>query len=236
MKIQCFHSSSAGNLYSVSDGTTQIMIECGVEFKEIQKCFNFNLSALAGCLITHSHSDHSKSWKHVAKYTDVYMLEETAEELKAFGYRIKRLSSSTTTPSFDLGTLKIKPLPANHDVPCCSFLINSYVTKEQLWFITDTAYVGYGAYNTHYAMIECNYQLERLNEDVDKGLLEPSARNRIVGSHLGLNTAVEILKGINPNTLKEVYALHLSSRHADEKEVKQTIEREIGKPVFVAGK
>ena len=74
------------------------------------------------------------------------------------------------------------------------------------------------------------------SEDVDKGLLEPSARSRIVGAHLGLNTAVEVLKRINPNTLKEVYALHLSSRHADEKEVKQTIEQSTGKPCFIAGK
>lgn len=235
MKIQCFHSSSAGNLYSVSDGKTQIMIECGVEFKEIQKCFNFNLSALAGCLITHSHSDHSKSWKHVAKYTDVFMLKETAQELKASGYRVKHY---TPYKSLKLGTFLIVPFDGEHDVPCCCFLIRSMETNEMLLFATDTAYLHAETKNLnfHYAMIECNYQLERLNEDVDKGILEPSARSRIVGAHLGLNTALEVLKGINPNTLKEVYALHLSSRHADEKEVRQTIEQAIGKPVYVAGK
>ena len=233
MKIQCFHSSSAGNLYSVSDGKTQIMIECGVEFKEIQKCFNFNLSALASTLITHSHKDHSKSWKQVAKYTPVYMLKETAKELKASGYNIKHY---TPYKPFDLGTFRIVPFDEEHDVPCCGFLIKSNETNEILLFATDTSFLHASVYNVHYAMIECNYQLERLNEDVDKGILEPSARSRIVGAHLGLNTAVEILKGINPDTLKEVYALHLSSRHADEKEVKQMIEQAIGKPVYVAGK
>lgn len=233
MKIQCFHSSSAGNLYSVSDGKTQIMIECGVEFKEIQKCFNFNLSALAGCLITHSHSDHAKSWKHVAKYTDVYMLKETAQQLKATGYRIKHY---IPYKSFKLGTFNIIAFDGEHDVPCGNFLLRSMETNEVILFATDTAFLHVGIYHIHYAMIECNYQLERLNEDVDKGLLEPSARSRIVGAHLGLNTAVEVLKRINPNTLKEVYALHLSSRHADEKEVKQTIEQSTGKPCFIAGK
>lgn len=231
MKIQCFHSSSYGNLYSVSDGTTRIMIECGVEFKEIQKCFDFRLSSLAGCIITHEHGDHAKSWEKVAKYTPVYMLKETAEALKATGHNVRHY---TPHRAFDLGTLKILPATAAHDVPCCYFVIISTVTKEQVLFATDTAYIEKNALNTHYAMIECNYMFDHINEAVDRGNLPAVARNRIVSSHLELGETKRVLKAINPNTLQEIHILHLSRRHADEREIKKQIEAELGKPVYIA--
>lgn len=231
MKIQCFHSSSKGNLYGVSDGTTQIMIDCGVEFQEIRKCFNFSISALAGCLITHEHGDHAKSWDKVARYTPVYMLKETAESLKATGYNVKVY---TPKQAFKLGTFLVVAIPAVHDVPCCSFLIRSIITNEVVLFATDTAYITHKVYNVNYAMIECNYQLEILNKAVDSGHLDASARNRIVASHLGLDTALNILKGINPATLQEIHILHLSSRNSNPTEIKKIVERELGKPVYVA--
>ncbi len=231
MKIQCFHSSSAGNIYSISDGTTRIMIECGVDFKEIQKCFDFSLSSLAGCLITHEHGDHARSWEKVAKYTPVYMLKETAEALKATGYNIKHYTPHQT---FDLGTFKVIPASAAHDVPCCYFVIYSTVTREQVLFATDTAYISKNALNTHYAMIECNYMFEHINAAVDSGKLPAVARNRVVSSHLELNETKRVLKAINPNTLQEIHILHLSNRYADASEVKKQIEAELGKPVYIA--
>ena len=231
MKIQCFHSSSLGNLYSVSDGQSRIMIECGVEFKEIKKCFEFSLSALEGCLVTHQHGDHAKSWKDVARYTPVYMLQDTAKALKASGYNLKHY---TPMEVFNLGTFTVLPIPAVHDVPCCSFIIRSKATDEVLLFATDTAYLRNITTVAHYAMVECNYQREIINEAADSGKLEPAARNRIMASHMEFRTTLEILKQINPKALKEIYILHLSNRHADAEKIKKTIEQELGKPVTIA--
>ena len=36
LQIDCFASGSAGNLYRVDDGRTQLLIECGVGLREIQ--------------------------------------------------------------------------------------------------------------------------------------------------------------------------------------------------------
>lgn len=232
MKIQCFHSSSNGNLYGVSDGETQIMIECGVVFKEIQKCFNFNLSSLAGCLITHCHNDHAISWKDVSKYTPVFMLKETAETLKASGYNI---NIYTPLETFVLGTLFIMPIPAKHDVPCSSFIIRSKTTNEIVLFATDTAYLRHVITNVNYAMVECNFERHRLNKSVDSGYLEPAFRDRILASHMGFDTTLGILTKLNPNLLKEIHILHLSNSHANAENVKRTIEQKLGKPVYIAG-
>ena len=231
LKIQCFHSSSNGNLYGISDGETTIMLECGVDFKEIQRCFDFKLSEVAGCLITHEHFDHAKSWEKVSQYMPVYMLKDTAEALGAKGYNIKHY---TPHEAFVVGTFKVIPVAAIHDVPCCYFVIYSTETKEQVLFATDTAYLPKSAYNTNYALIECNYQLEIINEAVDRGHLNNIGRNRIIRSHMGLDTTVSILQSLNPATLKEIYILHLSGRNADESHVKKTIEEAVGKPVHIA--
>jgi phosphoribosyl 1,2-cyclic phosphodiesterase len=231
MKIQCFHSSSEGNLYSISDGKTRIMLECGVDFKEIQKCFDFKLSEVAACLITHEHGDHAKSWEKVSKYTPVYMRKETAEALGAKGYNIKHY---TPNEPFIIGDFNITPYSAWHDVPCCYFIIHNIATRERLIFATDTAFIPCAPYHANYAMIECNYQREILNESVDRGRLNNIARNRIVRSHFGLDKVVELLKGINPATLQEIHILHLSGRHTDAAIVKKTIEEAVGKPVYIA--
>jgi len=55
LNIMIIASSSAGNCYRVSDGNEQIMIECGIRFKRIRESFDFRLSQVAGCLISHEH-------------------------------------------------------------------------------------------------------------------------------------------------------------------------------------
>lgn len=233
LKIQCFHSSSRGNLYGISDGKTTIMLECGVDIKTIQTCFDFKLSEVAACIITHEHKDHAKSWAKVAQYMPVYMLKETAEALGAKGYNIKHY---TPHKAFDVGTFKILPATAIHDAPCCYFVIYSTETKEQVLFATDTTLLPKIAYNTHYALIECNYQLDIINEEVDRGRLNSAGRNRVIRSHMGLDTTVKTLKSLNPATLKEIYIIHLSARHSDKAHVKKTIEEAVGKPVIIAEK
>ena len=231
LKIQCFHSSSKGNLYSISDGNTTIMLECGVDFKTIQKCFDFKLSVVAACLITHEHKDHAKSWEKVAQYMPVYMLKDTAEALGAKGYNIKHY---TPREALMIGDFSIMPLNAYHDAPCCSFSISNIETRERVLFVTDTAILQEYPYNVSYALIECNYQLEIINEEVDLGRLNSAGRNRIISSHMGLDTTVKMLQSLNPATLKEIYILHLSGRHTDAAHVKKTIEQAVGKPVHIA--
>lgn len=55
MKFESFASSSHGNLYTVSDGTTSIILECGVPYKKFSKFLNFKVKNYAACLLSHSH-------------------------------------------------------------------------------------------------------------------------------------------------------------------------------------
>ena len=55
MDIQVFASGSTGNCYKVSDGTTSIMLECGIPIKRIKKGCDYKIHEIAACLISHGH-------------------------------------------------------------------------------------------------------------------------------------------------------------------------------------
>ncbi|MFO7296780.1 MAG: MBL fold metallo-hydrolase, partial [Clostridia bacterium] len=49
--IQVLASGSRGNCYRIDDGSTPLLLECGVPYKEIQKKLNFKTSEIAACLV-----------------------------------------------------------------------------------------------------------------------------------------------------------------------------------------
>jgi phosphoribosyl 1,2-cyclic phosphodiesterase len=53
--LKVIGSSSQGNSYILNSNTGSLLIDCGIRFKEIQRAFDFNLSGIKGCLISHEH-------------------------------------------------------------------------------------------------------------------------------------------------------------------------------------
>lgn len=53
--ITVIASGSTGNCYKVSDGKSVLLIECGIRFRKIRESFDFRLTQVAGCLISHEH-------------------------------------------------------------------------------------------------------------------------------------------------------------------------------------
>ena len=233
MNIDVLASSSAGNAYIIGDGKSKILIECGLPFKELQKRSNFTLSHCVACIISHSHKDHSKSWSDMSKYMPVYMLKETAVELGALQYQFKPVDFLRT---FTVGTFDILPIPAKHDVPCAAYIIRSQITGERLLFATDYMYLEHSIQQANYALIEVNYQQKYIDEAVNNGAMDIVARRRIMRSHAELQTAINILKGLDEKKLKAVYVAHISDRNCNADEVKEEIQKAIGKPVYICNK
>src|SRR5690625_2819031 len=78
--IKTLASASKGNCYHITDGSTPILIECGIKFKDIQIALDFKTSNIAGCLVSHEHKDHSKGIKDVLQAgIDVYASQGTIE-------------------------------------------------------------------------------------------------------------------------------------------------------------
>ena len=113
--ITALASSSKGNAYLISDGTTSLLLEAGISWKEIQRRLNFQTSRIAAALISHSHKDHSGYVKDAMKAgIDCYMSRETAEAIGATGHRIKAINAQQ---QFQVGTWSVLPFETQHDCP-----------------------------------------------------------------------------------------------------------------------
>lgn len=227
-------SSSAGNAYLVDDGTTKLLLEAGIRYKDIQQGVGFRMSELAGCLITHEHGDHCKSVKDVMKAgIDVYASQGTLEALGLSGHRAYRVESQKP---FTLGTWTILPFDVQHDVsePMGYLLANR--SGEKLVFLTDTYYCRYRFEGLTHVMVEANYSLKLLDENIASGRVPAVMRKRLLKSHFSLEHVMEFLKANDLRRVGEIWLLHLSDTNSDEAMFKRAIQELTGKQVYIAGR
>jgi len=232
MDILTIASSSRGNAYRISDGQTSLLLECGVPVREIQKALQFQLSKISGCLISHEHLDHSKAAKDLAK-RGIELYSSTGA-FKAIGIDGHRVNIIKSLQSFTIGSFKILPFDVQHDAnEPLGFLIESMGTDERLLFFTDTFYLKYTFENIDYIMAECNYSAEIIGENVKAGKITESHKNRVLKSHMSLETLIELIKVTGTERLKKIYLIHMSDGNSDEALFKRKIQELTGVEVEV---
>lgn len=231
IEITALASSSKGNCYRVTDGSTPILMECGINYREIQKGLNFRMSEVAGCLISHEHGDHCKSIKDVLKAgIDCYMSSGTAE---AIGVNHHRVHPVKAKEQFQIGTWTILPFDVQHDVsePLGFLLANK--EGEKLLFATDTYYIKYKFQNLTHIMVEANYSTEILYENILNGRTPAVMKKRLMRSHFSLENVKDFLKANDLSKVQEIWLLHLSDSNSDEEMFKKEIMELSGKMVIV---
>lgn len=144
MEIKTLASGSTGNAYLVGDGTTTLLLECGISMRELMRRSRFTLSRVDACLITHEHGDHARAVHDVmARGIPVYCSEGTAAKLGisgAAGCNSKILHIHR----FDIGTIAVLPFSMYHDAAePLGWLLESFHTGERLVFLTDTSRAEY---------------------------------------------------------------------------------------------
>ncbi|MCM3573322.1 MBL fold metallo-hydrolase [Mesobacillus subterraneus] len=231
ISIRSFGSSSAGNCYYVTDGHTPLLLEAGIKFKDIQRDLNFQTSSIAGCLISHEHSDHAKAYKDIMKAgIDIYATQGTIEAIKATGHRIKPVQAMM---QFTLGTWDVLPFGVEHDAadPVGYLLQNRQ--KERLLFITDSFFCRYKFTGISHLMIEANYSLEILNENIRNGSIPPVMKKRLMRSHFSLENVKDFLKANDLSKLQEIWLLHLSDSNSNAELFKREVQELTGKLVVI---
>ncbi len=225
MQIRPLASSSKGNAYIVSDGQSNLLLECGLPFEELKKRSDYEAPMnIHACLISHAHQDHSRSVKKLLKSSvDCYMLKETSETLGVQNhYRTKTFEFGKIEA---VGSFVFTPLKMFHDVPCAGFLIASRITGEKLLFATDTILIKYDVHGLDYIMIEANYDVDLISDDEKK--------SRTIRSHMNIDTCIDYLKSIDLSKVKKIYLMHLSERNSDAEEFKRKVQAATGKITVV---
>jgi phosphoribosyl 1,2-cyclic phosphodiesterase len=225
-------SSSKGNCYHVTDGMTALLLEAGIRYKDIQRALNFQVSSIAGCLISHEHGDHGKAAADVIKAgIDVYASQGTLDALGLSGHRAKSIKAKQ---QFQIGTWTILPFDVQHDVaePLGFLLVNR--AGEKLVFATDTYYIRYRFPGLTHIMVECNYSLRILDENISAGRVPAVMKKRLLKSHFSLEHVKDFLLANDLSKVQEIWLLHLSDNNSDAALFKREIQELTGKQVFIA--
>lgn len=231
IEIRTLATGSKGNCYHITDGSTPLLLECGISFQDVQKALNFNTKDLVGVLVTHEHKDHSKAVKDFCgRGINVYMSKGTREALGVDYHRIRIVENKKP---FQIGAWTILPFDVQHDVsePFGFLLTNK--SGDKLLFATDTFYVKYRFTGLTHILIECNYSMDILEKNIAEGRVHEGMRKRLLRSHFSLENVKEFLKANDLSKVREIHLLHLSDNNSDEMLFKKEIQKLTGKLVFV---
>ena len=226
MKLKCLGSGSSGNCYLLSTETETLILDCGIPIIEIKKGLNFDLSKVVGCVVTHSHKDHSLSAKDFENMgIPVFKPYENKEPINLNGW-------NGTIQAFDLTDKDGKFMHTNADgseCPCYGFLI-THPDLERMLYITDTELVKWRFKDINHILISCNYQKKYIDDE------NLAKRNHVFRGHMELETVKEFIKANNSDSLQNIILCHLSNDNSNPEECKAEVEKVAKCPVYVAGK
>lgn len=235
MKLKILGSSSGGNCYLfTADSNETLIVECGIDIKEMKKALNFDLSSVTGCLVSHEHSDHSKSIKKVLNAgIDCYMSEGTA---KALGIEHHRTHILPKLRMLQIGSYTVMAFKTQHD---CADPVGFLIYHPEMGitlFATDTYYVKYNFEGLNNIMIECNYAKDILNKNVSDRIITNVLKDRTYKSHFEFENVKGFLKANDLSGVRNIILMHLSDRNSDANRFKSEVKELTGINTIVADK
>jgi phosphoribosyl 1,2-cyclic phosphodiesterase len=228
MKLKVLGSSSRGNGYVIQDENEALIIEAGVSLAKAKQALDFNISKVAGVLISHSHCDHAKYSRDYQRVFDIFTHSHVIESNE-----LVRATEILADKKFRIGNFNVYPIQAHHDVPCYAFHI-SHPKIGNLLFVTDSFMFDYSMSNLNHVMIECNYVDDIINFNVENNIIHPKVRDRVLMSHMELQTTIRTLSYQDLSKVDNIILLHLSGDNSDPELMKDTVIKKFGRPVAIA--
>lgn len=223
MKIHCIGSSSSGNSYVITSNGHNLIVELGCNFKEVLNAVDYDLESVAGCLVSHCHSDHCAYIHKALEYQiPVYGNKDVVDK---YHY----VHCLTQKYCYSIGKFKVQCLKVPHNALCYSFIIKC-PSGEKILFATDLSKFNYKVSGCDVIMMEANY-----DEDI---IYEALARGEVVRSqsenHLEIKDCMEAVERCVDTNTKLIILLHLSDGYSDEKRFQKMVHKSTGKRVCVA--
>ncbi len=206
MKLKCIATGSTGNCYLLtSESEETLILDCGIPIKEIKKGLNWNIRNVVGCIVSHVHSDHSKSVKDFEAMGIPVFAPYISKKPMKIG------NGDFRVQAFDLTTLDGSWTHTNADgTPCpiYGFLI-THKEMGRMLYITDCELVKWKFKDINHVFLGVNYDKDLIdNEDSAKV-------NHVYRGHMSIDTACDFVKANNSKDLQNVIMCHLSKNNAD---------------------
>lgn len=232
MNITVIGSSSSGNGYIINTDKGSLLIECGMKLNKAEAALNYDLSGVEGLLVTHEHGDHSAYIDDYIKHFNVYATEGTLREMNVIGHHNARVIKYSKP--LCIGDFKVMAFRTQHDAAePCGFLI-VLPNGEKLVFATDTSRLFLRFSGISYWIVECNYDKEILQDNVNNGVVNIGLAKRIVKSHLSLSQLCNMIDVNDFSDTKLILLIHLSNNNSNRKKFVAEIARRTGKQVLAA--
>lgn len=252
MKLTALGSSSAGNCFvmefDMGEGRkpVSLMVECGFPYQSIVRkatSYGIKLSALDGCLVTHSHKDHGAAAFDLNKRgIQVYGTKGTIEALglNGSGGTMEYGNPITIVPG-----LKALAFQVEHDAPePAGFIIKT--KRETVMFAIDASewLSDVTAIAPDYLLIEANYDQTLMSQEQFSlqrraGLQDIQrfkVNERIKRSHMSIEMCMTQISKISMKNLKGIFLLHLSDRMSAPSLWKRQVTAMTGVPCWVCRK
>jgi len=228
MTLKCLGTGSSGNCYSLTDKDGNILLlDVGINVKDIKIGIDFQIAKVKGALITHKHLDHAMAARDLEKMgipiVAPYLEKPKSDYLKGFVVRY-----FTLTDSYG------KFVHSNADgseCPIYGFFITSDVEPLRMVYITDCEFCKYRFSELDTLLLGINYMDSRIENE------EETKKRHILNGHMSLDTGVEFIKvSDRKKTLKNVIICHMSESNSDEQVFKNEISKVTAANVSVARK
>lgn len=231
MKLIVIGSSSKGNSYALQAESGEILLlEAGVQLKDVKKAIGYKTSKVVGCFVSHTHGDHCKYIKDYTKAClDVYSNEEVSGK-----YLGVRCIFPNLTYHYD--GFSITPFKVEHDVLDYGYLIH-HQECGSLFFATDCYNLKFAIRGCSTYLAECNYDDALLNKAISDGKTPANQADRVRLSHMSLAHCVSWLQDCEADkSAKQIVLIHGSKRHLVPDVAVNKVQQVIGVPTWYAKK
>ena len=233
MMLHVIASGSTGNAYVLQSEKEALVIEAGVHIQDVLTVLDFNSKKVVGCICTHEHGDHFRYIEDYLKYFPCYCSKGTIDSKENWKHPRKPIALELFK-TIKLGGFCIRAFDTEHDAKePIGFLIEHEETGKIL-FVTDSYFVKYQFDGLNIIMLECNYDLQILQENCQKGIIPKKLEERTLESHMSLEHCKQMLRATDLTDVSRIILLHLSKNNADPIRFKEEIELLTGKYVHIA--
>ena len=242
MKFEAIASSSHGNAYVVSSGSSRLLIEAGIAHRTLLRAVGGS-DGLSACLLSHEHNDHAKCVRELLMDgITVYMslgtalaldcaaiVRETDTEAEYMGTGGVELLEAGCT--YEIGGFQVRPFRTFHDCaePFGFFIVDK--DGESFVFATDTVNMAYRFLPPVTILaIEANHNAEILARSER---MPVKTRERIANTHMEITRLCQNLRRMDLSRCREIVLLHLSDATSNENDFVFRVERAVPKGIRV---
>lgn len=236
MDVQIIASSSKGNCYALRCDDSVLLLEAGVPVARLRKKLTAGLSRVVACLVTHEHKDHAGFAKqYLEAGVPVYSSLSTCSAMGVGRSVFKSRKWNYNCHDLYVGPWAISVFTTRHDAADPYGYLVDAPDGTRVVFAIDTYLLPYKFPGVNVWMLECNYDLPGLEENLDSGSVNDSQAKRILQSHMSVDHVASFLQAQDLSKTQAVYLLHGSERNLNKQAAVDKIRGVVGVPVYMEG-